>query len=300
MTQAFFVLSLVAFILGQAVFLHHDGTEFLAENIVPWSQNSQNSHRLILESSLWCMCARGLLRALLPFGKPSRESEARCVCRFWTFFISLGHLLYRHVRNIYVDVSTRNLDRSVIPIPKCLCEWHELGSLLLTSILLVMLALEPILWCINNEEPELLLFTTKCHEAEDLLDAYSYFASAAILLYWFLSIDLCVLSMRLHALILVCSQLIPELVLFLLTCGFLIGAFATALNAVDHSIEDLDGVPNCVRTLGSIILNLVPKNAFKRSLPFKLLRHPVAEVRKLHCGPSHAVPAACHPKRRGK
>ena len=165
-----------------------------------------------------------------------------------------------------MDVSTRNLDRSVIPIPKCLCRWQELGGLLLTSILLVMLALEPILWCIDHDEPELLLFTTKCQAAEDLLDAYAYFASAAILLYWFLSIDLCVLSMRLHALLLVCSHLLNELVLFLLSCGFLIAAFATALNAVDHGIQDLDGVPNCVRTLGSIILNLVPKQRFQEIL----------------------------------
>lgn len=219
--RVFFLISLCAFMAGQAVYVHHDGTESKVDNLVVAS------------------------------------------CRAFTYFLSMTSLLYDHIKHIIVDCATGNIvHQSYVPIPLYLCSSRQLCSLILGCLLVFMVTLEPILWCLgefSNPNSPFEIFTSNCAAASDeMKNIYSVCASLASLLYWFLLSDLAVFSMPLYALLLVCEVVAMELILFLASALFLILSFSTALNALDHSIEDFEGVPRWAKSLGQIVINILP------------------------------------------
>eukprot|EP00435_Cladocopium_sp_Y103_P045546 s1188_g13.t1 len=221
--RVFFLISLSAFMAGQAVYVHHDGSESYVDNIVVAS------------------------------------------CRAFTYFLSMTSLLYDHIKHLYVDCSMGNVvHRCYVPIPLYLCNSRQLCSLILNCTLVLMATLEPILWCLgefSNPNSPFEIFTSNCPTG-DLKNIYSVCASLASLLYWFLLTDLAVFSMRLYALLLVCQVVAMELLLFLASALFLVLSFSTALNALDHSIEDFEGVPRWAKSLGQIVMNMVPTSFY--------------------------------------
>lgn len=223
--RVFFLISLFAFMAGQAAYVHHDGTESYVDNLVVAS------------------------------------------CRAFTYFLSMTSLLSYHIKHLYVDCVVGNVvHRSYVPIPLYLCNSRQLCSLSLGFLLVLMVTLEPVLWCLGefaNPISHFEIFTTNCPAAtDDLKNIYSVCASLASLLYWFLLTDLAVFSMRLYALLLVCEVVAMELILFLASALFLILSFSTALNALDHSIEDFEGVPRWAKSLGQIVINMLPTSFY--------------------------------------
>lgn len=223
--RVFFLISLFAFMAGQAAYVHHDGTESYVDNLVVAS------------------------------------------CRAFTYFLSMTSLLSYHIKHLYVDCVVGNVvHRSYVPIPLYLCNSRQLCSLSLGFLLVLMVTLEPVLWCLGefaNPISHFEIFTTNCPAAtDDLKNIYSVCASLASLLYWFLLTDLAVFSMRLYALLLVCEVVAMELILFPASALFLILSFSTALNALDHSIEDFEGVPRWAKSLGQIVINMLPTSFY--------------------------------------
>lgn len=223
--RVFFLISLFAFMAGQAAYVHHDGTESYVDNLVVAS------------------------------------------CRAFTYFLSMTSLLSYHIKHLYVDCAVGNVvHRSYVPIPLYLCNSRQLCSLSLGFLLVLMVTLEPVLWCLGefaNPISPFEILTTNCPAAtDDLKNIYSLCASLASLLYWFLLTDLAVFSMRLYALLLVCEVVAMELILFLASALFLILSFSTALNALDHSIEDFEGVPRWAKSLGQIVINMLPTSFY--------------------------------------
>lgn len=223
-SRAFFMLSLCAFMAGQSILIYHDGTERYHHNI------------------------------------------AVAGCRGFTFLLSMPSLILDHVRHLYSAFSLGEVHRTSmgVPIPLYLCNMPELLSLVLALTLMIMMILEPILWCLgelSEMNSPFLILTTNCKEADAVRDVYSVCASFASLLYWMLIMDLAVFSMRLYAFLLVCGQVIWEVFLFLAVAVFMIIAFSTALNALEHSI-DVEGVPAWSRMLGQVITQMVPTSFY--------------------------------------
>merc|ERR1719240_1572215 len=103
----------------------------------------------------------------------------------------------------------------------------------MTSLVL-MLILEPILWCMGSEEARDRLFFQQCAEADDSQMAYSIFSMLAMLLYFALLIDLAVLSTKVSAYVLVCIRMLSEVLLFLLHLLATLLAFASGISVIKH------------------------------------------------------------------
>merc|ERR1712100_963079 len=91
---------------------------------------------------------------------------------------------------------------------------------------IMMLTLEPILWCWahnTDESGQVALFYETCQEYEHLRFPYTVFSMGAMFLYYLLLLDLAVFSSRVSAYVLVCMRMLGEVGLFLL------GLFASVL-----------------------------------------------------------------------
>jgi hypothetical protein len=71
---------------------------------------------------------------------------------------------------------------------------------------------------------------------------YSICSVCAMLLYWFLLVDLTVFSTRVSAFVLVCGRVLSEVGLFLFGLAFVILAFSCAVSALKHDIPQFNGI----------------------------------------------------------
>merc|ERR1719267_65934 len=127
-----------------------------------------------------------------------------------------------------------------VPIPAYLKSWQDSAGFALMVMLVMMLVLEPILWCFNHDEGK--QFYEECGEADDKQMAYSIFSMLAMLLYFALLIDLAVLSTKVSAYVLVCIRMLSEVSLFLLALAAILLAFASGISVIKHNQEDFAGI----------------------------------------------------------
>ncbi|CAE7818668.1 unnamed protein product [Symbiodinium sp. CCMP2592] len=124
---------------------------------------------------------------------------------------------------------------------------------------------EPIFWCMGNMDgdfPGSGLFTSACPEAVSHLEIYSITAGVSMFLYWLLIMNLSIFSMQISAFVLVCGQVMGELLLFLTSLAFLILAFATSVSAISHQLPDFAGIDAAALSLLAISLGLFPSEKF--------------------------------------
>lgn len=221
MGRAFFFISLGVFLAGQSFLIYHTEEETYEENL------------------------------------------AVAACRAFTYLVSMGSLVSDHVKHLCVDYQRGQIDRTFIPIPRYLLNARALCSLFLTCSLMTMLCMEPILWCLPDsmlKGSEIQHFSTNCNAVKDVKSIYSAGASIASLLFWVLIMDLGAFSMRFYSYLIVCGQVVMEVVLFLAAVCFGILAFATTLNAVKSEVETADGVQRWAQVLVSLVLDVLPKS----------------------------------------
>jgi uncharacterized membrane protein YgcG len=123
---------------------------------------------------------------------------------------------------------------------------QSLGSLILVIVLLIMLFLEPLLWCIGVGE----VFNTKCSAAEDLLQGYSFLAFIATFLFFAQMSNIMVTSTSVSAYYLVSVRMTSEMGLFLLALFFVILCTSTALSCLEHDMSHFTNI-------GDGLLNLI-------------------------------------------
>merc|ERR1719443_744324 len=107
-------------------------------------------------------------------------------------------------------------------------------------MLVMMLILEPIIWCFNHDQGK--SFYEECPEAEHVQMPYSVFSMLAMLLYFALLIDLAVLSTKVSAYVLVCIRMLSEVFLFLLALAAILLAFASGISVIKHEQNDFAGI----------------------------------------------------------
>ena len=91
--------------------------------------------------------------------------------------------------------------------------WQQGADLLLAIMLVSMLVLEPILWCMNDDNTHGTtdyIFWEHCRDAKDVQFSYSFFSMIAMMLYYILLLDLAVISTKVSAYCLVCIRMLSE------------------------------------------------------------------------------------------
>jgi hypothetical protein len=147
-----------------------------------------------------------------------------------------------------------------IAIPAYLTEnVQNVIGLVLPIILVVMLNLEPILFCgIHLDDPDFKIFTTKCQEADGLDTMYGFLAMSATFIYFSQLADILVISMKVSAYYLVCMRMVIEAALSLVTIALVTVMISAALSCLEHKNEYFDSVPSGFMALIKMLLGMFP------------------------------------------
>lgn len=154
----------------------------------------------------------------------------------------MTQLMYTHMTRCFRQIRDRKLVwiYGWIPIPAYLKSWQDSAGFVLMVMLIMMIILEPILWCIGHDGGK--LFYQFCQEADEMQMPYSIFSMLAMLLYFALLIDLAVLSTKVSAYVLVCIRMLSEVSLFLLALFAFLLAFASGISVIKHNQPDFAGI----------------------------------------------------------
>jgi len=148
------------------------------------------------------------------------------------------------------------------PIPAYLKSWQDSAGFALMAMLVMMLILEPIIWCFGHDDGK--QFFEECPEADKVQMPYSIFSMLAMLLYFALLIDLAVLSTKVSAYVLVCIRMLSEVFLFLLALCATLLAFASGISVIKHDQEDFAGIPNGLLALLEMTMRMYDGAHFER------------------------------------
>jgi len=162
---------------------------------------------------------------------------ARC----FIYLCSMTQLLYSHLRDAVRAYKKKNVVKVLcFRLPKYLNKWQDVAGLLLTICLMIMLVLEPILWCWPHNNGK--LFAELCSEQSGMRFYYTLFSMFAMFLKYALLIDLTVNSTRISAFVLVCVRMLSEVALFLGALAFAILASSSAISVLKHESSDFAGI----------------------------------------------------------
>jgi len=216
-------------------------------------------------------------QALLPRRDDTETLElniAIAICRALLYTVGLGQLICSHVRELCGDILGGRIHRLFgVWIPDYMLNMKSILSAILMATYFAMLSLEPIIWCAPGTlDGEGTLFTTLCPAASYWKSWYSLASGVGLLLQWTSIMDLAVLSMKSSALVLAGGRVLTEMGLFLLAVGFLVLAFATALNALDSSVSAPDGVVRWAALLLQLVLKTMPPSLLQ-SYELEALAH---------------------------
>merc|ERR1719498_2284438 len=176
----------------------------------------------------------------------------------------MTQLLWTHLTKSFRQIRERKLIwvYGCIPLPAYLKSWQDSAGFALMVMLVMMLILEPILWCFNHDGGK--QFYEECTEADKVQMPYSIFSMLAMLLYFALLIDLAVLSTKVSAYVLVCIRMLSEVFLFLLALCATLLAFASGISVIKHDQEDFAGIPNGLLALLEMTMRMYDGAHFER------------------------------------
>merc|ERR1719502_1869109 len=166
-------------------------------------------------------------------------------CRTFIYVLSMTQLLYSHIRDTVSAYRKKDTIKIFfIPIPRYLKQWQDAANFFLTVSLVVMLCLEPILWCWESQErkDKDVMFLETCSDKIHLRFPYTVFSMFAMFLYYVLLIDLTVISTRISAFSLVCVRMLSEVALFLGALFVAILTFACAVSVLKQESHDFAGI----------------------------------------------------------
>jgi len=187
------------------------------------------------------------------------ERDLIFALRSFIYFFSMTQLLWTHGSKSLKQIRKKDLIWlwGKIPIPAYLKSWQDSAGMCLTISLVMMIILEPILWCMGSEEARDKLFFQQCADADDFQMPYSIFSMLAMLLYFALLIDLAVLSTKVSAYVLVCIRMVSEVSLFLLALFAILLAFASGISVIKHDQKDFAGIHKGLLVLLKITMKML-------------------------------------------
>merc|ERR1719253_204799 len=176
----------------------------------------------------------------------------------------MTQLLWTHLSKCFRQIRKKEIIYVYgwFPIPAYLKSWQDSAGFALMAMLVMMLILEPIIWCFNHDYGK--QFFEECPEADKVQMPYSVFSMLAMLLYFALLIDLAVLSTKVSAYVLVCIRMHSEVFLFLLALCATLLAFASGISVIKHDQEDFAGIPNGLLALLEMTMRMYDGAHFER------------------------------------
>merc|ERR1712226_575241 len=161
----------------------------------------------------------------------------------------MGAMIFSHISKIVgsyrkgqvVAISRR------CSIPLYLTNWQESINLVLMLVLMSMLAMEPILHCIGDEDVE--TFSPYCKGIEDFSGGYYTMNMVAMIFYYVLNLDLAVFNNRVSAYVLVCGRMLSEIALFLLAISAVLLTLSSAFSCLEQDDEAFQNIANGITTL---------------------------------------------------
>mmetsp|Transcript_105817 Transcript_105817/g.306087 ORF Transcript_105817/g.306087 Transcript_105817/m.306087 type:complete len:1164 (-) Transcript_105817:65-3556(-) len=163
-------------------------------------------------------------------------------CRIFIYTFSMGQQFLYHTKCAMRDIRYRRFIRiGPLHVPEYLSNVQEFSGFCLLCVLLLMLTMEPILYCLRHQNKgELLVW--HCKEADQTREFYAVLSAIATLLYAMLLSDLAVFSAKMSAFRLICGRLLSELGLFASATIFLTLTFACAASALEQANPDFAGI----------------------------------------------------------
>jgi len=193
-------------------------------------------------------------------GSDQQEQQinaAMFACRIFIYLTAFPQLLFVHSRKVAKAIRTKHVWRlCCLPIPEYWSSRQGSAGIMLTFCLLVMAATEPMLWCLSVYDDK--GFTEKCDASKPISESYHIMAALALLLYFTLLIDLTVCSNRFLAFVLICSQMVPELILHLLALFWLVLLYASISSSIDSNVEVFESFGPSSLSLMQITVGMFP------------------------------------------
>jgi hypothetical protein len=188
------------------------------------------------------ICGQSIMKHLHQGENDKVERIMVFVFRTFIYCFSMTQLLITHMGKCYRACKTKELKYYLgfIPLPKYLSNWQDMAGFALMTCLLVMFALEPILWCLQDDGGK--LFYEECQHASKIQFTYSLFSMFAVFLYFALLLDLAVMSTKVSAYVLVCIRMISEVGLFLLALVGCLLMFSSGISVLKQSQPDFEGI----------------------------------------------------------
>jgi len=206
------------------------------------------------------LLSQSILEHINEGNKSLAERSALFGCRIFIYLFSMGVNFLFHVKSLYLSIRKKDFSwYGVVPVPVYLENWQDSASLLLTVLLILMVATEPIFHCVGNDEGNFTgsgLFTEECPEAKASRFSYSVFSMCAMAMYYVLLTDMSVYHTRISAFVLVCFRVLMEVILFLIAVAFITVTFSAAISALSQKNEDFQNIPTSFMTLAEICLGM--------------------------------------------
>eukprot|EP00913_Durusdinium_trenchii_P008411 g7899.t1 len=242
LSRGYFLFTLLVFASGQTILVRHQEME-TQEETRRWNHHPSDG----------------------------RERYVMLGCRLFLYMVVMPAMLANFVMLCMRDVHSRHMSRLCgLPIPASLKEFDKALRLCLLWVMVFLSCTEPMLWCMSlaafrNSGSQELAFLTDCPEiSTEMKTIYGILSAFGMLLFWLLLSDFSVFSTRISAFLLVCSHVISEVGLFMMALAVLLIAFATSVNALNHHLEDFDGVHVWLRALFQIVLGMFPVSNYDR------------------------------------
>jgi hypothetical protein len=185
--------------------------------------------------------------------------------RSFIYTASMATMIFSHVGKMvrgYRKMDTfKVLGR--IPIPSYLSNWQEAANFTLMCCLLVMLATEPILHCLDQAGGE--MFNTTCPASSRIkVFPYSVFTVIAMMLYYLLLIDLAVFNNRVLAYVLVCGRMLAELALFLIALASVLITLSCAFACLKQEEPEFKNIHTGFMALWEMLLSMYSTKDYDR------------------------------------
>jgi len=168
------------------------------------------------------------------------------------YLFAMCRLLWFHFRMSIIEIRRKHTTYAGcgIWVPQYLSDPHNVGTLLLTVLLVLMCSHEPALWCVGIDE----VFSGSCYP--EFVFRYSVFSMWTMILFWLLLMNLAVFSTSLSAFTLVGAHVLSEVWRFAGAMILLLLAFGSGVSALNPKHPIFADLPSSILAMFSIVIGL--------------------------------------------
>merc|ERR1719217_1644793 len=183
--------------------------------------------------------------------------------RLFIYIFSMGQMIFMHFSKIIGSFRRGDvLQIGKCAIPMYLTNWQEAFNLVLMTVLMSMLATEPILHCFGTEDVD--LFSPYCKEVKGFSGVYYTLNMIATILYYSLLLDLAVFNNRVSAYVLVCGRMLSEIALFLLAIFAVLITLSSALSCLEQDDAAFQTIGTGMMSLWEMLLRMFGTDHYKK------------------------------------